>query len=190
MTGEVDVRLLGPVDVLSGGRSVPLGGPRQRRLLSLLASDNGRVVSIDRIVDELWTGDPPPSAEATLRTYVSRLRRVIGVDAVVARSRGYSLEVEPECIDARRFERLLAEGRCSLEQGAAGAAADRLTAALDLWRGPAYGDVGDTAEPVSELVPPPEPGDPPVNPVVSGIELDAGAAVCVALDEPASLLRR
>jgi len=113
-------------------------------LLSLLASDNGRVVSIDRIVDELWTGDPPPSAEATLRTYVSRLRRVIGVDAVVARSRGYSLEVEPECIDARRFERLLAEGRCSLEQGAAGAAADRLTAALDLWRGPAYGDVGDT----------------------------------------------
>src|SRR3954447_26162733 len=144
MTGDFVVRLLGSVDILRDQHSVPLGGSRQRRLLALLASDCGRPVSVDRIIDELWIGAPPPNAEATLRTYMSRLRRVLGADVVVAKGHGYVLEIESESVDVRRFERLVAEGRRALERGAAGAAADRLGAALDLWRGKAYGDVADT----------------------------------------------
>lgn len=136
--------MLGTVEAGRDGISVPLGGRRQRALLALLAVGTGRVVSTDRIVDELWGGKPPSAAEATLRTYVSRLRRALGAAAVVAEAGGYALRVAPEHVDLFTFERLVDEGRRALDRGAAGVAADRLAAALHLWRAAPFGDAADT----------------------------------------------
>ena len=138
-----DFRLLGPVEVVRNGHPLRLGGRRQRSLLALLLLEPGRPVSTDRLIDELWPEVPPPGAEGALRVYVSRLRTSLGVDQLSARPPGYALEVEDDRLDVRRFERLLAEGHRALARGAAGLAAERLGAALALWRGAALADVGD-----------------------------------------------
>ena len=136
--------MLGPVEVERDGQLVRLGGRKQRALLALLLLEPGRPVSTDRLIDELWRGTPPRGAERTIRVYVSRLRASLGEDRLFARPSGYVLEVEAERLDVGRFERLLGEGREALSRGAAGFAADRLGAALALWRGPALADVGDS----------------------------------------------
>ena len=138
-----EFRILGPIEAMRDGQALPLGGRRQRALLALLLLEPGRRVSTDRLIDELWPGSPPPGAQRTLRVYVSRLRAALGQDPLVARPPGYVLEIAQERVDARRFERLLRDGREALARGAAGLAADRLGAALALWRGPALADVGD-----------------------------------------------
>jgi len=139
-----EFRLLGPVEVVREGKLLPLGGRRQRTLLALLLLEPGRVVSTDRLTEELWHGDPPAGSAKTLRAYVSRLRSVLGTDTLVARSPGYVLAVEPAGLDVYRFDQLVREGRAALARDAAGLAADRLDAALALWRGRALADVGDS----------------------------------------------
>jgi predicted ATPase/DNA-binding SARP family transcriptional activator len=146
----VEFRLLGPVEAAADGRVLPLGGRRQRALLALLLLEPGRPVSSDRLVEELWLGDPPARAEATLRSYVSRLRRALGADAVVARAGGYALLVAPERLDVHRFEELQRQGREALARDAAGVASERLRAALSVWRGRALADVGDGGSLASE----------------------------------------
>ncbi len=138
-----ELRVLGPVEALRVGEPILLGGLRQRWLLALLLVEPGRVVSSDRLIDELWQGTPPPVAAGTLRVYASRLRSALGGDTLHARPPGYQLDVEVEGLDAWQFERLLREGRDALARGASGLAAQRLAAALALWRGPAFADVRD-----------------------------------------------
>jgi predicted ATPase/DNA-binding SARP family transcriptional activator len=139
----IDFRVLGPIEASCDRRLLPLGGRQQRMLLALLLLEPGQPISVDRLMEELWHGDPPSGAGKTVRVYVSRLRSALASDAVVARPPGYVLEVEADRIDAIRFERLLHQGREALGRGAAGLAADRLGAALALWRGPAFSDVAD-----------------------------------------------
>jgi predicted ATPase/DNA-binding SARP family transcriptional activator len=139
----IEFRVLGPVEASRGDRPLTLGGRRQRALLALLLLEPGRPVSVDRLIDDLWHGHPPSGAEKTLRVYVSRLRSALADGVLVARPPGYVLEVEADRVDATRFERLLRDGRDALGRGAAGIAADRLGAALELWRGPALSDVAD-----------------------------------------------
>jgi predicted ATPase/DNA-binding SARP family transcriptional activator len=140
---RVDFRVLGPVEAWREDAPVALGGRRQRWLLALLLVQPGQTVSSDRLVDELWQGRPPDGAEGTLRVYVSRLRSVIGGTALVARPPGYALDIDAEHFDAWRFERLARDGQQALARGTAGLAAERLGAALALWRGPAFADVRD-----------------------------------------------
>ena len=140
---RVEFNVLGPVEALRAGTPVRLGGRRQRWLLALLLVEPGRTVSSDGLIDELWQGRPPRGAEGTLRVYVSRLRSALGGTTLIARRPGYVLDIEAELLDAWRFERLYREGRDALARGAAGLAADRLGAALALWRGPAFADVRD-----------------------------------------------
>ena len=91
---SVEVRLLGPVQVLRAGREVGLGGPRQRGVFALLVLEAGRVVPAGRLAEELWLGRPPPGASKTLRSYVSRLRAALEPDAALtARAGGYVLSV-------------------------------------------------------------------------------------------------
>ena len=116
-------RVLGPVELVRAGRSVPLGGRRQRWLLALLLTEPGRVVSRDRLVDELWQGAPPRGADGTLRVYVSRLRSALGGSSLRARAPGYVLDIAPPLVDAWRFEQLCREGRTALSRGAAGVSA-------------------------------------------------------------------
>jgi predicted ATPase/DNA-binding SARP family transcriptional activator len=131
---------------------VPLGGPRQRALLALLALDAGRVVPAGRLVEELWLGRPPLGAAKTLRSYVSRLRSALAPEvAVVPRGGGYALNAGPGQLDVRRFERLAAAGQAALAAGEPAAAGNRFREALGLWRGPALADVADV-EPLAREV--------------------------------------
>jgi predicted ATPase/DNA-binding SARP family transcriptional activator len=149
---SIEVRLLGPVQALVNGETARLGGRRQLALLALLALEPCRAVPAGTLAEELWQGAPPAGAEPTLRTYVSRLRQALGSDAVVGRAGGYALSLEPERLDVHRFERLVREGREALGRGAAGLAAERLCAALELWRGRALADVSEGGALASEAL--------------------------------------
>ena len=137
--------VLGSLEVYENGRAVPIGGGRQRALLALLLVHAGETVSRDRLIDDLWRGEPPVSASQSLDSYVSRLRKVLrdaGADDVLAtRHPGYVLDA-PET-DARQFEALVREGRDALTTGDPATAAARLSEALSLWRGQAYVEVAD-----------------------------------------------
>src|SRR5438876_8852545 len=110
--GVMQFRILGPLEVAGDGRRVALGGAKQRGLLALLLLHANEVVSRDRLIDELWGDREPGTAGHSLDIQVSRLRKAFEPDeALVTRSGGYVLEVQPDAIDAHRFERLLEEGR-------------------------------------------------------------------------------
>ena len=132
--------MLGPLEVLEGKRPVGLAGARQRAVLTYLLIHRGEAVSVDRIVDALWGESPPATATKTVQVYVSRLRKLLGAEALVTRGGGYALVAGPDSVDADRFERLAGEGRELLAAGDAAGAAVRLREALDLWRGEALAD--------------------------------------------------
>jgi DNA-binding SARP family transcriptional activator/Flp pilus assembly protein TadD len=138
----LELGILGPVRAVRAGHDVALGGPKQRAVLALLLVDAGRVVPAEYLAEVLWRGSPPPGAGKTLRSYVSRLRSLLGPEAaLVARGGGYVVTLEPDRVDAVRFERLVGAGRDALGRGEAAAAAGRFTEALALWRGRALADV-------------------------------------------------
>jgi ABC-type transport system substrate-binding protein/DNA-binding SARP family transcriptional activator len=138
----MEFRLLGPVEALRDGAALPLGGAKQRALLALLLLHANEVVSRDRLIDELWRERPPGTAEHSLDVQVSRLRKVFEPDEpLLTRSGGYLLQVDPDCVDARRFERLLEEGRRANAAREPELALAALEEALALWRGGALGDL-------------------------------------------------
>jgi predicted ATPase/DNA-binding SARP family transcriptional activator len=141
----VEFRILGSVEADDHGRILDLGGLRERTLLARLLLSANRVVSADRLADDLWSGQPPPHSMATLRVYISRLRRVLGphASALLTQAPGYRLNVAPDELDAARFERLVAAATADLAAGRPERAAMLLREALDLWRGPALSDVAD-----------------------------------------------
>lgn len=145
----MDLGVLGSLQIRFGGTEIELGAPKLRALLIALALDAGRVVSAERLIDDLWGEDAPTQAMVSLRSYVSNLRRVLpepeGRSLLVTRGRGYSLDLEPSAVDAIRFETLAARGRELLAAGDPQAALDVLDEALALWRGPALLDVVDLA---------------------------------------------
>ena len=140
----MEFRILGPTEVLDRGRRVPLPSGRGRALLVLLVLHAGEPVSADRLIDELWGEDPPPTARTVVHGLVSRLRRVLDSSRDGARlgtilqtfGSGYRLAIEPDAVDAHRFKRLIDEARgVPAEQRAA-----NLSEALALWRGSALAD--------------------------------------------------
>lgn len=142
---DVDVRVLGPVELAIAGELRDVGGPRQRALLAALALEPGKAVAPGRLVDLVWPRGRPATAETTLYSYVTRLRGLLG-DAgrkVDKRSSGYVLEVPPESVDAVRFEHAFDASGLSLREGDAEGAARLLDNALDLWRGSPYDDLAD-----------------------------------------------
>jgi DNA-binding SARP family transcriptional activator len=141
---ESDFRILGPLEVWHAGRRVEVAGARQRALLSVLLLQAGVVASTDRLVDEVWGEDPPAAGATALRVRISQLRRSLGPvgDLLVTQAPGYLVRLQPDQLDLHRFERLVDEGGETLARGDARAAAETLTRALELWRGPPLGDVG------------------------------------------------
>jgi predicted ATPase len=146
---RLEFRILGPLEVLRGGRPLVLGPRKQRTLLALLLLNANRVVSTDRLIQELWAGRPPEGATKTLRSYVSRLRRIVGDGVVLNKPPGYTLALEPGQLDAHSFESLLGEGREAFARDDAAEAAASLRAALALWRGAALADLAD--EPFAQI---------------------------------------
>jgi ABC-2 type transport system ATP-binding protein len=110
------IRVLGPVEAWAGATRLQLGPRKQRLILGVLATEANRQVSIDRLVDLAWPVSPPRTAAHAVRVHVSNLRGtfakadVPSVDAdLVTRGPGYVLVIDPERVDAHRFQRLLAE---------------------------------------------------------------------------------
>jgi DNA-binding SARP family transcriptional activator len=168
----VRFRVLGPVDAVDAdGRPLPLGGERQRALLAALLTHPGEVVSSDRLAHLLWGEDQPDNPAGALHSQVARLRQALraGLTPREARLRdggglltrppGYLLAVEPEQVDAGRFERLVAEAAAAPPAEAA----RLLGEALALWRGPAYAGFADQRSPSWRRFAWRRPGSPPRN---------------------------
>ena len=145
---QTEYLVLGPLEVLLDGRPVELGSPKQRALLAILVMSANRVVAVDQIVEHLWGDEAPSRAMASLQAYVSRLRRLLQPlgtnrarsDVLVTKAPGYLLRVDPDALDAVRFERDAASGLKFLGDGDPQAALESLEAALGLWRGPPYAE--------------------------------------------------
>ncbi len=134
------VAILGPLETDAG----ELGGGRLRALLARLTLDAGRVVSASALADAVWDDEQPADGLHALQSLVSRLRRSLGDGALVEQGAGgYRLAVEPDAVDAVRFERLAAEGSAALHAGEHERAAAILRDALALWRGPALAGVAE-----------------------------------------------
>ena len=137
----LDFRVLGPLEVICGGRPVALGGAMRRALLALLVVEAGELVTTERIIEEVWQGRSG-DASRSVQVYVSQLRQLLGeTERIRGEAGGYRLLASPEEIDARRFERLLDEGRRLRVSGEHGPAAEALRKALALWRGAPLADL-------------------------------------------------
>jgi DNA-binding SARP family transcriptional activator len=136
----MDFRLLGPLEAGADAAPLRLGGRKPRALLACLLLDANRTVSVEQLVDELWGERPPETATKMIQIYVSQLRKVLPDGVLLTRPGGYALEVAPEAFDLYRFERLRSHGRAALQRGDPVGAAERLRAALDVWRGPALAE--------------------------------------------------
>ena len=144
----MDFRILGPLQALDDGRVVTPRGDKQRALLALLLLHPNEPLSTDRLIDMLWGGRPPTTPEKTVQVHVSRLRRTLAAGSgngsnglIVTRDHGYELRLEPNDLDAHRFEVLVKEARHELAEGHPERAASTLERALSLWRGHPLGDL-------------------------------------------------
>lgn len=141
-------RVLGPLEVSAAGQPLPLGGRKQRAVLALLLLNANGLVPRERLIDALWGESPPAEADASLRVYVARLRKLLSSEngsqpkLETARS-GYVLRIDPEALDLTRFRRLVASGEELLAGGRSEEASRELADALDLWRGPALAELAD-----------------------------------------------
>ncbi len=141
------IRVLGPLEVTVNGAPADVGGPRQRCLLARLIAEHGRVVSADRIIEDLYADEAPPRALAAVQSYVSHLRRALEpgraawgpAGVLVTAPPGYSVRLGRDSVDAWSFEDELNQ-TAGLDDPAALHA--RLTAALASWRGAAFQEFG------------------------------------------------
>lgn len=108
----VRVCVLGPVRAWVGGQPVDLAGPKQRSVLVRLVLAHGEVVSVDRLIEDLWAGEPPPKALAALQAYISHLRKVLepgrerraAARVIVSAAPGYCLRLPDESVDVWSLE--------------------------------------------------------------------------------------
>ena len=135
-------RVLGPTELGSGRDRVDLGGPLPRRLVTALVAAGGRPVGGDALTLAVWGDQPPASPEVSLQAYVSRLRRALGEhrDALQRIGDGYRLSGADT--DVAAFEAEVARGRELLDGQRPAEAEQALDAALRLWRGEAFADMG------------------------------------------------
>ncbi|MEU3630775.1 BTAD domain-containing putative transcriptional regulator [Streptomyces fradiae] len=134
--------VLGPLAVWDAeGRPIKVPEAKVRALLADLLVHAGGPVPADRLIDDLWAGNPPGGSVNTLQTKVSQLRRVLGRDRVVREPAGYRLLLSGDSVDALRFQELAERARAHREPAVKG---DLFADALALWRGPAYADVAES----------------------------------------------
>ena len=146
--GDVELRVLGPLEVRHGAAPMALPGAKPRELLALLTLRPNQAVSPAVLSEELWEGAAPPTAASALRVHIGRVRQVLEPERADGRSSrltldgaGYVLHVSTNDLDTLHFESLLDRGREANRAGDVTAAERHLAAALRLWRGPALVDV-------------------------------------------------
>jgi SARP family transcriptional regulator, regulator of embCAB operon len=151
---RVEIKVLGPLEVVVAGVSVVPSANKPSQLLAMLALNAGHVVTVSSLTEEIWGYRPPRTGIPTLHTYILKLRRklqsalartaddaVTPKDMLITRRSGYVLDVEPEDVDVVRYERLSAAGRRAVNAGRHQEASELLGQALDAWRGPAFSDI-------------------------------------------------
>src|SRR5712692_2178652 len=117
----MEFRILGPLEIVTNGRAVELGGAKERALVALLLLSGNRVVSSEKLVDELWEGSPPDRASTSVRVRVSRLRKALtaagpeGSGVIRTQAPGYRLTYDPRQYDAAVFEEQATRARVLLE---------------------------------------------------------------------------
>jgi predicted ATPase/DNA-binding SARP family transcriptional activator len=121
-----EFRLLGPLEVVSDGAVLPVGGPRQRALLAFLLLHANEALKRESLIDALWGEEPPEQAQNALQVAVHGLRRLLGRERIETVGDAYRLRVEPGELDLARFRELLVQSP---------------VAALELWRGPALSGI-------------------------------------------------
>jgi DNA-binding SARP family transcriptional activator/tetratricopeptide (TPR) repeat protein len=144
MPPDAEFCLLGPLAVRCGGMPVPVPRGKQRTVLAALLLNAGRVVSLDELAAALWGPAPPPSAPASVRNYVKRLRQALGETGwsrISTQPRGYLIRADPGELDISRFETLLTAAQASAGSGSWAEAAAQARSALRLWRGEPLADV-------------------------------------------------
>ena len=154
MTTKLEFCLLGPVVVRCGGVALPVPRGRQRAVLAVLLLNAGRMVSVAEIAETLWGPAQLPSASATVRNYVKRLRRVLGAadqDRIGTRSPGYVIRVDPGELDVARFEVLLDGARSAALGGSWEPVTQQARKALALWRAEPLADVESEALALREV---------------------------------------
>ncbi|MEU4563511.1 AfsR/SARP family transcriptional regulator [Actinoplanes sp. NPDC023936] len=139
----IHYRILGPLEVEVDGASCTPTAPKNRQVLALLLLNAGRVLPIESFIEELWDANPPASAVTTTQTYMYQLRKILHgkggsrEPVLLTRAPGYLLRVQQGQTDVESFDRIAAQGRAMLAAGEVERAAERLSQALNLWRGPA-----------------------------------------------------
>ncbi|MGW4643622.1 BTAD domain-containing putative transcriptional regulator [Sphaerisporangium sp. NPDC004334] len=149
----MEFRVLGQLEVSEEGRPVPLGPRKQRAVLAVLLTRAGQVMSLDRIIEELWECSPPPTATGTVQAYVSNLRTIVEPSrgprepprVIVTQPPGYMLAVAREQVDALVFEDAVRQGRKLLGRSRPWDARTVLEGALALWRGTPYENLAEYA---------------------------------------------
>jgi DNA-binding SARP family transcriptional activator len=139
----MELRVLGSLQVLVDGAEIPVGGAKQRTVLATLLLRVGEVVPVERLIDEIWGDDPPPSAAHSLESYVSRLRQLLNGHGpvLVRRGSGYGLELGDATLDATAFETLVELAGEAADGGDSRLTSELARDALSYWRGPVLGDV-------------------------------------------------
>ena len=151
---HAQVGVLGPILVEVDGLPRPTTARRQRAVLAYLALHAGEAVSADRLLDAVWGEDLPDTGTRTIAYQISRLRSSLEPDRsgegtlIITSPAGYTLQLDGDDVDARRFERLLDDARTTLPTDPAGCH-ELVSQALQLWRGPPFSDLHD--EPFVEL---------------------------------------
>jgi DNA-binding SARP family transcriptional activator len=140
-TGQLRISLLGACAASAEGVPLDLGGPRQRAVLVVLVLARGEVVPLERLTESVWGDRAPADPAGALQAYVSHLRRRLQPGSaartrsavIVSAGPGYAVRLPPDAVDVWRFEQLLDRGGAASDPAEA---ADLLSGALALWRGP------------------------------------------------------
>ncbi len=138
-----EIRVLGPIAVDAGAEIRPVTARNLRLLLAGLVMSVNHAVLDGALVQLVWGDEPPASAHGTLQHLVSELRHLLGTKRVRFDDDAYVLEIAPDEIDAVRFEQLVLDAGAALADGDAERSRGLAMDALSLWRGPAFGDLGD-----------------------------------------------
>ncbi|MGW6455924.1 AfsR/SARP family transcriptional regulator [Streptomyces sp. NPDC055078] len=133
----VDLRfsVLGPVRAWRGGEALPSGSPQQRALLAALLLRDGRTATAAELIDAIWGEEPPSQALAAVRTYASRLRKILTANALVSESGGYAIRILRDCIDLTVAQELAMDAEKARAAGDRNLARVLINKSLGLWDG-------------------------------------------------------
>ncbi|MET8512824.1 AfsR/SARP family transcriptional regulator, partial [Streptomyces sp. NPDC005077] len=136
-TADTDLRfaVLGPVRAWRGGEPLPSGSPQQRALLTALLLRDGRTATAAELIDAIWGEEPPSQALAAVRTYASRLRKILDPDTLISNAGGYAMRTRPDALDLTAAQELAADAEKARAGGDRSRARTLINEALALWDG-------------------------------------------------------